>query len=267
MKEFNRLILALLISLTIWAYAKLNEDYQFVHRIRVEYEISDKNLTLLEGTDSVTALVSGKGFALLKFKFENPSLFYFLDGSKLEGTLEIGPSNLKPSQNVSLNPMQPKVITYSLDRITKKILPVSPTIRGNPKLGYIYLGWSVSENVTVEGPRRILENLDSIPTYPIDITGKTRDFEVLAEVFTEGLNLKVNPKKVRVFIMIDSLITRTVPVFLGDTSINVKIQGPSRILSPIVSLRGSRFGDSIFVEVPENVIILESPMNLKQKGY
>jgi hypothetical protein len=77
----------------------------------------------------------------------------------------------------------------------------------------------------------------------------------------------VNPKKVRVFIMIDSLITRTVPVFLGDTSINVKIQGPSRILSPIVSLRGSRFGDSIFVEVPENVIILESPMNLKQKGY
>jgi len=267
MKEFSRVILAFLISLIIWTYAKLNDEYSFVHRIKVEYEISNGNFTLLEGTDTVTVIVSGKGLDLLKFKFENPSLFYFLDGVKLEGTLDINPSNLRPKQNVSLTPIQPKVITYTLDRITKKILPVSPTITGNPKLGYTYLGWAVSENVTVEGPRRVLENLDSIPTYPIDITGKTRDFEVLAEVFTEGLNLKVNPKRVRVLVMIDSLITRTVPVFLGDTTINLKIQGPSRIVSPIVSLRGSRFGDSVFVELPENVTILESPMNLKYKGY
>jgi len=267
MKEFPKVLLAFLISVIVWVYAKLSEDYSFVHRIKVEYEISDKKFTLLEGTDSVTVMVSGKGFDLLKFKFENPVLFYLLDGSRLEGTLEINQSNLRPKQNVSLNPIQPKVINYSLDRITKKVLPVSPIVRGNPRLGYIYLGWTVGENVTAEGPRKVLENLDSVPTYPIDITGKTRDFEVFAEVFTEGLNIKVNPTKVRVFVMIDSLVTRTVPVFLGDTIINLKIQGPSRTVLPIVSLRGSKFGDSVFVEIPENVTILQSPVKLKHQGY
>ncbi len=267
MKELGRAILAILISMIIWVYAKLNGDYSFVHRIRVEYEITDGKLTLLEGTDTVTAIVSGKGFDLLRFKIENPSLFYLLDGSKLKGTLDISPSNLRPKQKVSLNPIHPKVISYSLDRISKKVLPVSPIIKGNPKLGYVYLGWTVEENVTVEGPRTVLENLDSIPTYPIDITGKTRDFEILAEIFTEGLNIKVHPKRVKVSVMIDSLITKVVPIFLGDTSLNVTIQGPSRIVSPIVSLRGSKFGDSVFIEIPENVVILQLPVNLKHKGY
>ncbi|MEO0175396.1 MAG: YbbR-like domain-containing protein [candidate division WOR-3 bacterium] len=264
MRRFNEIVLALIIAAIIWIYAKLNQTYSFVYKIPVEYNILAKGLALLEGEDSVIVEVSGRGINLLKFRLQKPILVYSLNGSSLEGVLYIDTSYLKPKQEVGITPLYPKVINYKLDRISKKVLPVTPIVKGNPKIGYFYLGWAVSENVIVEGPKTILENLDSIPTYPIDITGKTRDFDVYTKVFTEGLNIKVKPESVKVSILIDSLMTKEVPVVLTDTIITAKIQGPSRIVFPINSLRGKRLKDSIYVELPENVILMELPVHFKE---
>lgn len=264
MRRFNEIILALIIAAIVWIYAKLNQTYSFVYKIPIEYNILAKGLTLLEGVDSVIVNVSGRGINLLKFKLQKPILVYNLNGSSLEGVLYIDTSYLKPKQDVKITPLYPRIINYKLDEISKKILPVAPTIKGNPKIGYFYLGWAVSENVLVEGPKTILENLDSIPTYPIDITGKNRDFEVYVKVFTEGLNIKAKPESIKVSILIDSLMTKEVPVVLPDTIMTAKIQGPSRIISPINSLKGKKLGDSVYVELPENVILLELPVHLKE---
>ncbi len=84
-----------------------------------------------------------------------------------------------------------------------------------------------------------------------------RDFEIYAKIFTEGLNVKVKPESVRIRVLIDSLATKTVPVILKGSVIRVKVQGPARIIEPINSLKGETYNDSVYIPLPENVIIIK----------
>ncbi len=259
MRALVNFIFAIIVSLILWWYAKIDREYTINYKLPVEYFIAAKGLTLLEGPDTVLVSISGKGSDLIRFKLSHPKLYYTLDGSKVSGTFEINNMYLVPNLNVKITPILPKNIRYRLDEIAKKTLPVSPTIKGKPRIGYIYLGWMVEENVIAEGPKTVLMNLDSIPTYPIDITGKVRDFDVYAHIFTEGLNLKVNPESVKVRILIDSISTKYIQVILEDTVLTLGIKGPTRIIQPINSLRGERIDDSLYIPLPENVVLLRQP--------
>ncbi len=151
MRTFSNTLLAFIVAVTIWIYAKLSKEYSITYKIPVDYTIAVKGLTLLEGPDTVVATVVGDGMNILRFKLASPKLEYILDGTKIQGFLPIDISHLKPKLNVKIIPIMPKNIDYKLDEVEEKYLPVSPILKGEPRAGYFYLGWMVRENVLAEG--------------------------------------------------------------------------------------------------------------------
>ena len=75
--------------------------------------------------------------------------------------------------------VEPMEITVSLERKLTRNLEIIPTIEGNPAQGYeMTQTFLLPSSVTVEGPRSYVQDLTSIRTQPINISGKKSDFSV-----------------------------------------------------------------------------------------
>ncbi|NPA79867.1 MAG: YbbR-like domain-containing protein [Thermotogae bacterium] len=259
-ENLKELFVAFLIALAVWFYAKMSREYELIVKVPVVFINVPEGKAFVERTDTVILKVKGTGFNLLRFRMFSPKLVYDLGEGKDEGILPIDTAHLMPKARVSISPLLTDGVRYKLDEEITKTVAVSPTIKGRPKRGFVLYGWEVEGNVKVKGPRVIVESLDSLPTYPIDITGRKRDFKTTVKVFTEGLGLSdVSPESVVVHIMIDSIITREVPVILQDTTLRAEVRGPRRIVEEIKKLRAFPLGDSLVIPRPEgtDVILLK----------
>ena len=69
--------------------------------------------------------------------------------------------------------VNPSRVRFSLERTISKLVPVVPTIQGQPAEGY-ELGKVLMNpsKVQVEGPESRVSALDSVPTVPIHIDGR-----------------------------------------------------------------------------------------------
>jgi hypothetical protein len=71
---------------------------------------------------------------------------------------------------------RPRDILVSLDKKEGKYVPVSPHYNGSVAPGYELISQSiVPKQVWIEGPASIVENIRSVPTETIDISGRTTD--------------------------------------------------------------------------------------------
>lgn len=87
-----------------------------------------------------------------------------------------GTALLYPNVEVRVEPGD--VVISQESKITRT-LPVDPTLTGFPSLGYDLSQYFVSpSSVTVIGPRSVLEDLESLSTETIDLSGKYEDFNV-----------------------------------------------------------------------------------------
>ncbi|NPB03787.1 MAG: YbbR-like domain-containing protein [Thermotogae bacterium] len=254
-ENLKELFIAFTVALIVWFYAKMNRTYEMVVRLPVVFVNVPDNFSFVDRTDTVVVRIKGSGFALLRMRILSPRLVYDLSDAKPEGSFPVDTQYLSPKVPVIFE--SPGTVKYRLDKEIIKTVAVIPTLKGRPKRGYFLYGWKVENDVQVKGPKSLLENLDSLPTYPIDITGRKRDFSTTVKVFTEGLGIsEVKPESVVVTILIDSIATKEVPVIFKDSSFIVILRGPSRTLARVKHLRAFPLGDSLVIPHPEDTDIL-----------
>lgn len=97
-----------------------------------------------------------------------------------------------------------------VERATTKVVPIVPTIVGEPRFGYSLLGVQVTPAaVSVRGEPRQLESIQRVTTEPINMTGATKD--IVSDVaISAPLGVDVPPGRVRVSIQIAPAIAITV---------------------------------------------------------
>ncbi len=272
-ETLKELLIAFSIALLVWFYAKMSRTYEVVMKVPVIFVNVPRNMAFVERTDSVVLKIKGSGFDIIRLRLSGPRLVYDLSGVGPEGELPIDTSYLRPKVRVSMEPLFTSGVRYALDEEISRTVSVMPTLKGKPMKGYVLYGWKVENNVNVKGPKSIVEHLDSLPTYPIDLTGRRRDFKTTVRVFAEGLNLSsVKPGSVIVHVMIDTVITRDVPVVLKDSSFTVKVVGPKRVVEGIDRLRAFSVGDSLIIPRPEGTQVIfpredEKGDTLQQSGH
>jgi len=251
----------------------MSRTYEVVMKVPVVFVNVPQNMAFVERTDTVVLKVKGSGFDIIKLRLSSPRLVYDLSGVGPEGELPIDTSYLRPKVRVSMEPLFTSGVRYVLDEEVSRTVSVMPTLKGKPMKGHVLYGWKVENSVSVKGPKSIVEHLDSLPTYPIDLTGRRRDFKTTVRVFTEGLNLSsVRPGSVIVHVMIDTVITREVPVVMRDSSFTVRIEGPRRVVEGVDRLRAFPVGDSLIIPRPEGTRIIlpkrdEEDDTLQQSGH
>ncbi len=272
-ETLKELVIALFVALLVWFYAKMSQTYEVVMRVPVVFVNVPEKKAFLERTDTVLLKIRGSGFEIVKLKLSPPSLTYDLSGMGKSGELPIDTAHLRPKARVSIQPLFTDKVRYRLDEEVSRTVSVMPTLKGHPTRGHVLYGWKVEGNVEVRGPKSVVQHLDSLPTYPIDLTGRKRDFRTTVRVFAEGLGLTaVEPESVVVHVMIDTVVSREVPVIMGDSSFTVEIVGPRRVVSEVKRLRAFQVGDSLVIPRPEDTRIVfpaedEKGDTLQQQGH
>jgi YbbR domain-containing protein len=171
--------LALALALLAWASISLDRERQAERPVvaTVQYSIPNQ-LVLLDPIESVTVRLSGpqSSFANL-----NPfEVFVVVDlTDRPEGAAEVNltTSDVIRPAGLQVVSIEPNLLTLDLDRLISEMRPVVPRFSGEPSAGAVVGSPSVSpESVRVQGPGKILRQIDSIDTRPVDLTGHAITF-------------------------------------------------------------------------------------------
>jgi len=140
--------------------------------------------------------------------------------------------------------VEPGELVMQLEEKVEMSLPVEPSLKGFPSLGYELSQFFVSpSSVTVVGPRSVMEGLDKIRTETIDISERYEDFTVSSRLVKPGATVSFPGGEVVEFrgVIREAILVRTlanIPVGMIDLpSYLVPVGEP---LQGSITLQGSQ---------------------------
>lgn len=100
-------------------------------------------------------------------------------------TLNLGPENVLAPEGLEVVSIEPSTIRVELEREVARWVPVIPTLVGKPA-PEVELGEPevVPNQAWVTGPKSMVDRIDSLATYPVNLNGRTASFEETVPVLT-----------------------------------------------------------------------------------
>jgi len=154
-------------------------------------------------------------------------------------TFYLGPNSFALPRGVQVIRMQPNPINLTLASTMTRTLPIKPVLENNPPEGYeVISAQTKPAQVTVKGPHSELDELNSIPTLPIDLLHLKENTIIATDLDFKNLHLSLKePIPILADIQIGpKTLTRTfsgVPVFseppltrISPTQVTLTIKGP-----------------------------------------
>jgi len=113
-------------------------------------------------------------------------------------------SNGNQVPNVQIEPQRARIRIAVARELSTRTLPVVPQITGQPAPGYRITSVTVEPQVvTVSGEEATISQLETAPTEPIDVNGRTDDLEAVVRVAMPDSASVSGDDTVRVMITID----------------------------------------------------------------
>ena len=179
-------VLAVGIAVLIWAFAP-HLDKPNLSQMRifvpVSYINAPENLEIVSQPQQSV----GVTIEIANDEIPNPSLFQVVvnleDAYPGERTYEITKKALRHPQEVKVLKISPDRLTFVFETTLEKKLAIKPVIVGNPAKGYVLEKVELEpEEVTLNGPKTILESLEQIETKTIDIEGISYNMDVITSI-------------------------------------------------------------------------------------
>jgi YbbR domain-containing protein len=207
-------ILALVLGTLLWFTIS---GYEIERRISVPVSYRNVPAPLeLTGdqTDRVTVHVRGDDNVVSTLTEGSLRVVVDLEGSQAgPNVIPLRTDHVSAPARVEVMQIDPGAVTVMLERAAQIIVPVTPTLEGQPAPGYRVGRITVEpERVTIAGPERRLTGTINVVTDPVLLAGRTS--RVVQEV-TVGVNnpqLRVqSPRTVRVTVQIEPVTPGTGP--------------------------------------------------------
>lgn len=195
---------ALALAVILWVLVAAEETTSQLVEVRVEVDLPE-GLALAKPAPVLRALVTGPGRELIKL-YSNPLTLHASVPASTQPTrwrLVVAPADVQITRNarVSIQDVEPRTLTFELDRLTQRDVPVA--VRGVIEAES---GFAVARplqiapaTVRVSGPRALVSLVDSILTESVDIRGVTGPFERKVPLDTTGRALlRIAPHEVTI---------------------------------------------------------------------
>lgn len=247
-----------LISLSLWFFSRLSDNYAYNLKIPVKY--IDKNNKVYPGNfnkDTLTLEIETSGFQLLKIKMKKPIFFYKLENP---GTKTWFPPHHKKEINgllgkgVKILEINPAKIDIGQQNISQKVVPVKINIDIQFEDGYKNPGEAKTEpsQIIIYGQKEELKKIEEIGTKPYRFTHVKEDVnEKLELVFPE--NIQSNTKFVRYRLPVDQLVEKQQKL---PVQIPARKEGGEWIILPKYALVTYTFFKKDYPEVKNKKLIL-----------
>ena len=180
-------LLSLLIALVLYV------QYQYLMQAEISFvlplEIVGDQGHVVHSQDvhEITLQISGRANELENLRSSDFETYVYLT-SEEEGTVDLPVNYRILNNNVQLDKrfdiqVKPMEVTLAVQQKEVWTLPIKVNIQGYPAAGFRLGTYRVfPETVDITGPASVLQNVESIKTRPIYITGKRQSFQELIEL-------------------------------------------------------------------------------------
>lgn len=203
---------AVALALLLWLTVRASTDRRAVFRnVPVQVDVRDPDWRLVGRPDpqTVNVTVTGRTSELIALAANPPRIV--LPVERVNDSTEAQviplhwvqiPRDLRTTRIIGL---RPDTVRLQFERLESRTLPVSVRLRGDLPQG-LALGLPISTTpsvVQVRGPGRLLEDLDSVPLRPVDVSGLRATTNIPAAVDTATLpGVRVSPREVNVLLRV-----------------------------------------------------------------
>ncbi|MCI4625281.1 MAG: hypothetical protein L3V56_04890 [Candidatus Magnetoovum sp. WYHC-5] len=203
--------LALLASLLLWFFVTMKGLSETILELPVEYKKAPKGYEI-KSTSTNFVQVKIKGHESLIKSLSPKDVSIFLDLSEKSGEERIyyiDKNNFKMPFSLTVTKIVPPYVIVELEKIVQKMFTVKPVITGTPRSGYhIESITAFPESVSLEGGERVFQEISSLETEPVDISGADSTVEeyVFLNLRTNSIHSRNEKIKVRVNISEDNKV-------------------------------------------------------------
>jgi len=220
-------VVALLLAIFLWVNVAERREVVFTVDLPLRYTNMPAEMTFAsEVPREVKVEVRGRS-KFLRWKLKD--VYFAIDLSPAEGgivTHIISPSEVRmpPDKNLEiLEIMEPKAIRVELDKLVTRKLPPRPLLEGKLPEGRVMIGRprTEPEEIVISGAEKIVSQLDSVPTFPVDRDDLGKHGRAETKVDLSGLlYVESDVREVAVVARVESIKDLGIP--------SVPIEAPAR---------------------------------------
>lgn len=235
-------LLSIGMALFLWFYVRAERKLETNLDVNVEVVDLPENLVISREFESVLQVrVIGPSSRVEALK-RSHSITYKLNLGKAKkghNTVWIHEEELNLPYGVKIIQVIPQVVKVYLDRSEEKTVPIVPRFNGKLEYGIDMVGYEITpETVKIKGTHDDLVKLQKIYTFPVQLAGRTANFEEQVPLETmdkyvnignPNVNIKVTIKENKVTKKIKNLQVLLVPQSLdwevAPSEVNVVLTG------------------------------------------
>ncbi|MDX9703366.1 MAG: CdaR family protein [Candidatus Auribacterota bacterium] len=196
MKNIFLKMLSIVIAIGLWMYITNLVSKEKNFTIPVEIQTAENMISLSQTVEQLNIYVKGPAKIIDELLVSDFRIYKDLSDVTHSGNITIPIEDLSMSlpNNITIERIFPRRITLNLDRIVEKEFKVNVVTIGKVPQGYV----EIKEHrvnptsIKLRGPERVIANIDTVDTKPIDISGliwSKRFAKVALQEFVQGMAL------------------------------------------------------------------------------
>lgn len=288
-------LLAVAIAIGLWVFVNAGQhEAQTLLVVPVQYTGLAPNLMIVnDHPQFVNVQVSGPRTLLSLLDASRMTVHLDLRGARAgEEDFKITPEMFNIPRQTKIESVSPAQITLDIDQVVTKELPVRLDTTGQVATG-LEIG-SVElkpPQVAATGPRRLLRNMSSLDTLPLDVQGAKSDISREVQLADTGSLIKLSTDRVSATVHIQNVIVerefRDVPITVRNAghrfkvyphTASVEVRGPQIQLQKL-NLDGSVYVNAqnltsglheepLMIDLPDNLqLVRQTPEKVKLRLY
>jgi len=147
--------------------------------------------------ETVRITLRGAGDTIFPILEDDVGAAVNLDGHKTPGVYRAEVRVDRKGTAQGVEPLEirvePTSVTFTLEPLVEKRVPIAPDLRGTPAYGYELIQSSISPpNLVIRGASSRVQPVDSLGTEEIDLTGRTSSFAARVKVLVPNPLVKLS---------------------------------------------------------------------------
>lgn len=182
-KNFYLKFIALVLSLALYIWVSEDRETVVAEHTAVQTVVPDGMVLVSDPVTRATVTLRGRWSDIDRFDPDDlDPIRLDLSPEDTESVISLTPDMVGVPPNLRVTSLEPNSVYVELERKDQKEVALNPRLVGEPAAAFTVTGTSIEpDTVSLIGPRSRLEEIDSIYTEPIDVSGHTESFEEAVE--------------------------------------------------------------------------------------
>lgn len=273
-------VVSFALAVLLYFFAGLNSLEERFITVTVELSLPDQLMVLNRSFTRVAVTIRGTTEEVWNIREDDILIQADFSDIQDEGIfrkpLSISRAGLAATlEGIEIIPEQ-GIIQVELQQVAQQRVRIVPELRGLPAIGYqIGMLQVIPQEITVVGPRSLVDEITTVSTVAVDLSGRTQDFAQQAEIALPDSRLRVlETRQVDVRIGIEEAVVLTTfsgvdIIVLGipedlvlDTAPptgEIRVQGAQLVLEQVRNDQVRITTDASVVQGPGRVVLRTRP--------